>query len=695
MNKFFLLVLLLFTFAKLHAQKKLAGTVYMYNENGNNTTLAGVSVKTAGGGTTYTTHTKGYYELEFDGNVNVARIFASKSGMEVINQESLDRIDLKKNSNQNIYFDIDGNTRKRRNEIEEAALRANKEKIGALEAKNKQAYELKKILERKYDTTFSDIDQLIAYEIELYTRNKKTIEELAPLLVRINLDHDNKQAEQLLHLFKIGEIDSARRLFDIIEFVKNVNVLLTQIDKKKEVGLAAIPILLASNDYDAVDTVYKYLLKIDPENVDMIWQYGNFLSFQNKTRDAELFFEKLLTNSGEKDEFFSAAIFEQLGLIQHKNYDTGKALQSFSQALTIYNSIFQKKDSAYILAIANTLIHIGSLHRTRNEYKEAMASFESALEIYERAASIDSLFLPNVAITLRHIGVLQRDFANNSIGLNILLDAVRTFRVSAKPHNDLYYYDLGLMLYELAIAQRRNNNIQAAEITINEVYEIRTKLAAKYPQAYIPDLIQTLYELIDIRLSVSSFDTTNIHLLNSELFNAINQLTKSPLYDELLSEYYYNRGRVFLITGNTDSALSYCEKAMTLVGNNKNYITEKRNKILGILNNLLANIQGTISYSLLFAREYTNSESAGRRGLEHDSTQIWIYTNLAHALLFQGKYPEAEKIYLSLKGKMSEHDRTKTYTEILLSDFEELEKKGAIPLNSKNEVNKIIALLKE
>lgn len=567
MNKLFLLILLLFTFTKLPAQKKLAGTVYMYHENGNNTTLAGAIIKTAGGGTTYTTHTKGYYELEFDGNVDVARIFASKSGMEVINQESLDRIDLKKNSNQNIYFDIDGNTRKRRNAIEEAALRANKEKIKELEAKNKQAYELKKILERKYDTTFSDIDQLIAYEIELYNRNKKTIEELAQLLVRINLDHDNEQAEQLLHLFKIGEIDSARRLFDVMEFVKDVEVLLTQIDKKKEVGLAAIPILLASNDYDAVDTVYKYLLKIDSENVDMSWQYGKFLAKQNRLNEAEKILSNILNVIDSNEHYTRANVLNSLGVIMKSNNTSG-AVDILSEALRIRRYLAQKNPAVYLPDVSITLSNIGAIYETNNDfekagiyYKEALsiirpfalenpeiylpkqsiilnnlglfykhnnniiaaiAYYEEALDVRRKIGQSNSENLSSLAIILNNLGALHQDIYDTANAYSYYCEAYNIYRQLSQRNPDAYLHDLAGSLNNLGIL--RENDTAFASACYSEAIMIYRRLAQKNPKAYLSDLATTLYNMGSFRSYI--YDTVNAIIALNEALEIIRKHAK-------------------------------------------------------------------------------------------------------------------------------------------------------------------------
>ena len=96
----------------------------------------------------------------------------------------------------------------------------------------------------------------------------------------------------------------------------------------------------------------------------------------------------------------------------------------------------------------------------------------------------------------------------------------------------------------------------------------------------------------------------------------------------------------------------------------------------------LASDAGNLSWYLLFNRKFSEAENAAKEALfpdENDKSEgydkkvEWINSNLALSLLFQGKYAEAEKIYLSLKDKSYNNS---TYKNAFLADLEELEKAG-------------------
>jgi tetratricopeptide (TPR) repeat protein len=90
----------------------------------------------------------------------------------------------------------------------------------------------------------------------------------------------------------------------------------------------------------------------------------------------------------------------------------------------------------------------------------------------------------------------------------------------------------------------------------------------------------------------------------------------------------------------------------------------------------LANIYGNISFYQLFNKNFIQAEKSANEGLKIDPTQTWIKTNLAHALLFQGKFNEAQNIYLELKDQTYPEDESKTFRYYFLQDLDEFEKAG-------------------
>ena len=85
-------------------------------------------------------------------------------------------------------------------------------------------------------------------------------------------------------------------------------------------------------------------------------------------------------------------------------------------------------------------------------------------------------------------------------------------------------------------------------------------------------------------------------------------------------------------------------------------------------------------------KQYAESEHLAREGLAVDSTQHFIYSNLAAALLFQGKYAEAEKIYREYKSELKDS---------FLDDFRQFAEAGVIPKEREADVERIKRMLNE
>ena len=93
---------------------------------------------------------------------------------------------------------------------------------------------------------------------------------------------------------------------------------------------------------------------------------------------------------------------------------------------------------------------------------------------------------------------------------------------------------------------------------------------------------------------------------------------------------------------------------------------------------------GSYAYCALFVRKFKESEEYAREAMKLLPEKHWIATNLAAALLLQGKYTEAEKVYIQYKDEQR---------EAMLDDLALFEKEGVIPEERKEDVARIRKLL--
>ncbi len=92
----------------------------------------------------------------------------------------------------------------------------------------------------------------------------------------------------------------------------------------------------------------------------------------------------------------------------------------------------------------------------------------------------------------------------------------------------------------------------------------------------------------------------------------------------------------------------------------------------------VASEYGSQAWRALFAQEYMVAESSSRRGLEIDPSQVWIATNLAHALMFQDRIAEADAIYDAHRGAVLVEDQGLTWEAVVADDFAQLRAAGFV-----------------
>jgi CHAT domain-containing protein/Flp pilus assembly protein TadD len=127
------------------------------------------------------------------------------------------------------------------------------------------------------------------------------------------------------------------------------------------------------------------------------------------------------------------------------------------------------------------------------------------------------------------------------------------------------------------------------------------------------------------------------------------------------------------------AAIRVCKESIELIERHKEHFKNYSSD--------LARKYGSLSWYYLLIKDYRQAEQAVRKGLDINGKEVWIKTNLAHALLFQRKTQEAEEIYNELAQTI--YHNNETYVSTLLEDLELFEKAKVIPQNVKRDVERI------
>ena len=150
----------------------------------------------------------------------------------------------------------------------------------------------------------------------------------------------------------------------------------------------------------------------------------------------------------------------------------------------------------------------------------------------------------------------------------------------------------------------------------------------------------------------------------------------------LLANIQYNLGKTLYKEMRYEESVLVIEEAMNIYRDH----LKKSSRNTNILRKNFSGKLGSASFYAIFAKKYAEAEQYAIEGLQMDSTKHWISGNLAHALLFQGRYDEAENIYREYKDELKDD---------LLDDFKQYAEAGVIPPECAADVEKIKRILEE
>ena len=447
----------------------------------------------------------------------------------------------------------------------------------------------------------------------------------------------------------------------------------------------------------------------------------------NRLQQACWAYEKAIaeaTNYLDEKEYvvhlFSYAYF----LNEERQYNL--ALEPYTHALKIYRSLNEVNPEAYLPDLATTLNNLAILQYDLHQYDKAEENYTEALNIRRDLANVNpETYLPNVATTLNNLANLQSDLHQYDKAEENYTEALNIRRDLAEVNPEAYLPDVAMTLNNLAILQRDLHQYDKAEENYTEALNIRRDLANVNPEAYLPNVATTLNNLANLQYDLHQYDKAeenytealrnyrDLAEVNPEAYlpNVATTLNNLAVLQYNLHQYdkaeenYTEALRIYRDLANVNPE-AYLPDVATTLNNLANLQSdlhqydkaeENYTEALRIYRDLAevnpdayrihyAIVLGCISYMYILKREFIKAELCARDGIRVDSTQTFIYSNLASSLLMQGKYDEAERLYLLYKNELR---------DAFLDDFIKFEEIGIIPEEYREDVEKIKRILNE
>ena len=338
-----------------------------------------------------------------------------------------------------------------------------------------------------------------------------------------------------------------------------------------------------------------------------------------------------LIRANLSEEELAKSLFEYGHFLQtNKRYDLAEV--RYRENLDIYQRLEVISPQAYEPGLATTQNNLGLLYSDTQCYGESEEMYLSAVEIYQRLSVVNpQVYEPDLARAQNNLGNLYRDTRRYEDSEKMYLSAVEIYQRLSVANPQVYEPDLAETQNDLGILYSDTRRYEESEEMYLSAMEIRRRLAVANPQVYEPGLARTQYNLGCLYYNIQRYEESGeMYLSAVEVYQRLTA-ADPQVYEPYLVRACNNLSFLFLAQGNFEEAERYA-----------------------------------------------------REGSKYDFTHHAIYTNLAASLLLQGRYAEAEEIYLRYKEELKED---------FLSDFEDFYRRGIIPPEREDDVERIKKLL--
>ncbi|MCR5851223.1 MAG: tetratricopeptide repeat protein [Bacteroidaceae bacterium] len=351
----------------------------------------------------------------------------------------------------------------------------------------------------------------------------------------------------------------------------------------------------------------------------------------------------------------------------------------YKEALETYRRLAQSYLQAYEPDVAGTLNNLANLYQNTQRFKESEAMYKEALEIRRRLAkSNPQAYEPDVAGTLNNLAYLYKNTQRFTESEAMHKEALEIRRRLAQSNPQAYEHNVAGTLNNLADLYQDTQRFTESEAMYKEALEIYRRLAQSNPQAYEPDVAKTLNNLGILKIGIEQYkDAIPPFEEALGIYRRISQANpaKAQWYEVVLC----NLSELYSTVEDYLKAYHLNQECLPIM--KKKYEADQESQ-----RSDYADYLGSHSCCCVFTKQYAEAEQYAREGLAIDSTKHFIYSNLAAALLFQGKYEEAEQIYCQYKEELKDS---------FLDDFKQFAKVGVIPKEREADVERIKRLIKE
>jgi len=347
---------------------------------------------------------------------------------------------------------------------------------------------------------------------ELLKKSKIDSRDIEQYLKELPIKKGEDETESKINeWYKISKISSDEKdlLFVIISVIfEQIKVLSQEINNLKLKGKPEIAEFLESiqkyfteGNADKIKEAYfSKKEKLKNENIIILKQSIKATETLFAIKETKDLYQELISLEPSANNYFQFACF-----LQNLNY-FNEAANYYQEALRIRRELVKENPRTYLPDVAMTLNNLAVLQMDKNEFPQALEKYEEALKIYrELAKENPRTYLPDVATTLNNLAILHSAKNEFPQALEKYEEALKIRRELAKENPRTYLPNVATTLNNLAILQKDKNEFPQALEKYEEALKIYRELAKENPRTYLPNLAITLNNLAGLQKDKNEF----------------------------------------------------------------------------------------------------------------------------------------------------------------------------------------------
>lgn len=582
-----------------------------------------------------------------------------------------------------------------------------------------------------------------------YLKRNELIDKMVEEYVNLDYATMNNRKAELCSYIETGELEKADSLLNTIDINKEMNDIKTinrdieekesMLAKEKEIRKNKIEtacmywrgkydIAIQNMQYDSAAVYVKNLADVDTCNFYNVYECAKFFQKQNCFKEAEEYYIKILKKMEQESNSTKNIridnLYNNLAVLYSGTQRFKECEDMHKAVITIRERLAKENPATYEPDLASSYNNLATLYDDIQRLEESEKMHKAAIEIRERLVKENpKAYEPYLAMSYNNLAALYNKIQRFDESEKMNKAAIEMQERLAKENPKAYEPELAMSYNNLAILYNEIQRHDESEKMYKAAIEIQERLVKENPTVYEPDLVSLYDDLAFVYYETEQFKESektykkaisiyeqlyennpqeyqkvlalNCYLLatimikNNKNHDAIVQFERSLKFCNNINKdefdmSLYTSSLCYLVDlysneKNYTKAYSYNEVLIPLLKvnyeeNAQRWKTEYNNKALN--QSFYANLLG----------KFKEGEQYSLEAIKVDSTKHIAYTNLAAALLFQGKVIEAEKLYLEYKDE---------FKNTFIDDFAEFERLGVIPVERKADVERIKAILNE